>query len=199
MAHKFDRGKLTYWPKLGPTFVPQPFGLFWEIEKAKTVVTWWRRVSRGAGLQRVGLIWLVGHFWIVWLRSIVCGRLIFCVSGTIFLYIYITLHWIDRLLRYYNPSFSFIIFGIFFFLLRIYSAREIWSPPQDNSRGETHRGYLQTLGGQLYSRNWTSRRRRNSGDRETGVLWSLYVAFRGRPLQENRGILMAEIVRNSSE
>ncbi|KAF3591254.1 hypothetical protein DY000_02022476 [Brassica cretica] len=26
------------------------------------------------------------------------------------------------------------------------NAREIWSPPQDNSRGETHRGYLQTLG-----------------------------------------------------
>ncbi|KAF3527274.1 hypothetical protein DY000_02037506 [Brassica cretica] len=45
-AHVFDRGPLRYNPKLGPTFVPQPFWFSWETEKVKITVIRRRRDSR---------------------------------------------------------------------------------------------------------------------------------------------------------
>ena len=173
-------GKIKYCNHCGQKRSPQnwvqhlsssPFGLLGNRKGEN-----WRnpassRFSENGTSRASSWFDLSAIFQIVWLRSIVRGRLKLNASGTIF-YVYI-LFFTEYIVFFNTTVLLSLLFSSswYFFLFRIYGVWKIqsWSP--NDYRCETYRGHLRTLGSCICRWNRTSWWRRNSKDCEAGVLW----------------------------
>ena len=174
------RGPFTWsWPinvltKIGSNICPPALLVYWEAERVITNTLRRRRNSREAGYHARWVDFTCRPFFrIVWLRSIVRGRLPLTSSGTVFMYIYIlsslsvSSSLTQRFHFFLSPS------SWSFYLPRIYGKWKVRSSSPDDSRCEPYRGHR---------RDWTSWWRWNSGDCEAGVLQGLQVTFQRRRL-----------------